>query len=292
MRRCLACQGVYATQLGNTACPHCHVANISIDGFIAYAPALAKDSDGFKAGYFSELSSLEENNYWFRSRNKLILWALKKYSHPFASFLEIGCGTGFVLAGISKAFPDTSIYGSEIFVDGLSFASQRVPSAQCMQMDAQQIPFINEFDCIGAFDVIEHINEDEQVLRQIHSALKDDGTLLLTVPQHMWLWSAVDEHACHVRRYSVADLHSKLKQAGFNITRSTSFVSFLLPAMIFSRLGRKHSATFNPMHEFNISHFLNKLLEIVLMFEHIFIRLGLSLPIGGSRLVIAKKRVS
>ena len=49
---------------------------------------------GFKAHYFKEMAELEAGNFWFRVRNKLILWALHKYSPELKSFLEIGYRTG------------------------------------------------------------------------------------------------------------------------------------------------------------------------------------------------------
>ena len=65
-------------------------------------------------------------------------------------------------------------------------------------MDARRIPFEDEFDVIGAFDVLEHIKEDEQVLVQMHRAVKSGGGIMLTVPQHMFLWSEQDVQAHHV----------------------------------------------------------------------------------------------
>jgi len=94
-------------------------------------------------------------------------------------FLEIGCGTGHVLSGVARAYPGTKIYGSELFPAGLAFAAEREPAADFMQMDARHIPFIDEFDVIGAFDVLEHIKEDEQVLAQMYSALKPGGSWYL-----------------------------------------------------------------------------------------------------------------
>jgi len=154
-------------------------------------------------------------------------------------FLEVGCGTGFVLSGIASAKPNMSLTGSEIFMAGLSHAVLRVPSAHFMQMDARRVPFIEEFDAIGVFDVLEHIEEDEKVLDQLYKAIKPSGVLLLTVPQHPWLWSASDEYACHVRRYTHSEVRNKILNAGFKIIRSTSFVTSLLPAMVFSRILKK-----------------------------------------------------
>ncbi len=70
-----------------------------------------------------------------------------------------------------------------------------------LQFDACAIPYKAEFDVIGAFDVIEHIEEDTAALTQMYQALKPGGGLLITVPQHRFLWSAVDEMSYHKRRY-------------------------------------------------------------------------------------------
>jgi len=96
---------------------------------------------GFEAKFFAQLVEVETNNFWFRSRNRLIIWALQRYFPDARHFLEIGCGTGFVLSGIQQAFPNLTLYGSEIFTKGLEFAAQRLPNTQLFQMDARHIPF-------------------------------------------------------------------------------------------------------------------------------------------------------
>lgn len=233
---------------------------------------------------------MEESHFWFRARNELIVWALGYYAPDFKTFLEIGCGTGFVLTQIATSFPDANLKGSEIFTEGLSFTTTRLPRVELAQMDARQIPYSEEFDAIGAFDVLEHIKEDETVLGQLNKALKPNGTVFLTVPQHKWLWSPSDEYALHERRYCSAEITAKLKKAGFEILRSTSFVTFLLPAMMLSRFAqRKQGKEFDPYSELKIGRFPNSLFEKVLKTELAGIKLGLNFPAGGSRLVVARK---
>jgi trans-aconitate methyltransferase len=246
---------------------------------------------GFKTHYFKKLAELEAGNFWFSARNKLILWALHKNSPGLKSFLEIGCGTGFVISAIAKQFPDAQLSGSEYLEEGLVYARQRVPNAEFSQMDARYIPFESELDAIGAFDVLEHIEEDEVVLQQICKALKPGGIVFITVPQHRWLWSAVDEYACHVRRYGINELHQKVCRTGFEIIRSTSFVSTLLPAMYLSRLLQRNKADMNmdDVAGLRVNPILNKIFEWFLDFELALIRAGVSLPIGGSRLLVARK---
>ncbi len=160
-------------------------------------------------------------------------------------------------------------------------------------MDARCIPYESELDAIGAFDVLEHIEEDEAVLQQIYKALKPGGYLFITVPQHRWLWSAVDEYACHVRRYGANELHEKVCKAGFEIIRTTSFVSTLLPAMYLSRLLQRNKTdmSIDDVAGLRVNPILNKIFEWFLHFELALIRAGVSLPVGGSRLLVARKPV-
>jgi SAM-dependent methyltransferase len=260
-------------------------------GVLAWAPELAAAGGGFKAEYFAPLARLEERNFWFQARNALVSWALRQYFPAPKSLLEVGCGTGFVLSGVAQACPDTQLLGSEIFIDGLSFAAERVKRAAFVQMDARRIPYVEEFDVVAAFDVIEHIEEDELVLRNFWQALKPGGGVLLTVPQHQWLWSESDKYACHVRRYSAGELHAKLERAGFDVVRSTSFTSLLLPAMMLSRRKGNREKAFDPMAEFNIPRALNWAMGRVLDVERWLVRLGVNFLAGGSRLVVARKRI-
>lgn len=289
MKKCLACGATYPSS--NSCCAACRAEPSKQEGFTAYAPALAHEGGGFKAIYFADLAGLEAGHFWFRARNRLIIWALGKYCSEFRSFLEIGCGTGYVLSGIAQAYPGAQLHGSEIFTAGLNFAADRQPTINFMQMDARNISFVDEFDAIGAFDVLEHIEEDEQVLVQMHDALKPRGVMLLTVPQHAWLWSPIDDYSCHARRYSAKELHAKIKVAGFEILLSTSFVSSLVPIMFVSRLVQKLSPEKNtdPTAELRISPWLNYIFEKMLDAEIVMIKSGVNFPIGGSRLLAARK---
>lgn len=289
MKKCLTCGATYPTSTSH--CSACGAEPDKQEGFAVYAPALVQGGGGFKAAYFADIARLEAGHFWFRVRNRLIIWALDKYCNKFQSFLEIGCGTGYVLSGITNAFPEAQIHGSEIFTAGLAFAAAKQPTIDFMQMDARHIPFVDEFDAIGAFDVLEHIKEDESVLIQIHEALKLHGVMLLTVPQHKWLWSSVDEYSCHNRRYTAHELHNKVARAGFTIVRSTSFVTSLLPSMLISRLfQRGKSESFVPQAESRIHPILNRIFEWFLCLELWLIQIGVSFPVGGSRLVVAAKK--
>jgi tRNA G46 methylase TrmB len=134
MKICSSCNARFESS--GWTCPKCEYTPPEINGFPALAAESADSSEGFHPEYFEQLSSLETGNFWFQSRNTLILYLLEKHIPNLGSFLEIGCGTGFVLAGIAAAFPSSALTGAEIYGAGLQYASRRVPGAKFMQMDA------------------------------------------------------------------------------------------------------------------------------------------------------------
>ncbi|WHZ19740.1 MAG: hypothetical protein OJF55_001889 [Rhodanobacteraceae bacterium] len=287
MMWCHACSTAFDTR----ECPHCGWGPRDVNGLRCFAMENARAGHGYDPAYYADLARLETRHFWFRARNRLIVHAMRKYFPRARSFLEIGCGTGVVLQAVHAAMPGLAASGSELFVEGIHFARERLPGLTLMQMDATRIPFADEYDVIGAFDVLEHVDEDLRVLGEIHRALHPGGGVLLTVPQHPWLWSHQDELAHHVRRYRRGELEEKLRRTGFDILHSTSFVTLLLPLLLMSRrvIQRKGD---DPFHELRIGGLANVTLGAILKFEFQSLRMGLRLPIGGSRLIVAAKRAS
>jgi SAM-dependent methyltransferase len=246
-------------------------------------------SGGMNPDSFAALYAAERGNFWFEPRNRLLVGLLDKYFPDARSFMEVGCGTGFVLSAIASSRHWDRLCGSELHEQGLAFARQRLNgSAELVAMDARSIPqSYGGMDVIGAFDVIEHIEEDEAVLRGIHRALKAKGGLMIAVPQHNWLWSSVDDISCHVRRYSARDLHDKIERAGFRILFSGSYVFALLPAMLLSRLLKRK--TVDASSEYSATGPINALLRAISNAEVSLTLSGLRFPVGGSRVVIAQK---
>ena len=288
MKICLRCQAA----LGDDGwrCLACGYQPPLVAGYPAFAPELAASNEGYDAAYYGDLYALEARNYWFRARNALLTWALRKYFPAARNLLEIGCGTGFVLAGIAGAMPQLAIHASEISSGGLPYAASRVPQAELFQMDARAIPYAEHFDIIGLFDVLEHIEDDVLVVAQVRRALRRGGGLMITVPQHRFLWSQYDEHAHHVRRYGARELKRKVLAAGFRIVMMTSFVSLVLPLMMLSRFMRRApAADYDVLAELRVGRVANFLLESVLALERALITIGARFPAGGSLLLIARR---
>lgn len=160
----------------------------------------AAATGGYDAELFGRLADLEDRSYWFRVRNRLVVDLVQSYTVPGDRVLEVGCGTGYVLQALSRDC-GLAVTGSELLSAALGYARARVPEASVVQLDAREMPFDAEFDLVGAFDVLEHIDDHLGALRGMRRAVRPGGCVVLTVPQHEWLWSSVDEQAHHVRRY-------------------------------------------------------------------------------------------
>jgi 2-polyprenyl-3-methyl-5-hydroxy-6-metoxy-1,4-benzoquinol methylase len=250
---------------------------------------MSSNPEYFSAEVYEKLAHVENQSWWFKSRNEIILWVLKTKISSFSNFLEVGCGTGFVLERIAKEYPKAHINASEYYEEGLVFAKKRVPRANFSKLDITEFKSSKEFDLVCAFDVIEHIKNDELVIKNLANAIDEGGYLLVTVPQHEFLWSSMDDEAHHERRYSKIDLVRKVEDAGLSVCYVTSFVSLLMPLMWAARK-KSNPETFDPWEQFQISKKLNLILELVMKVEFIFIKLGIRLPFGGSLLLLARKR--
>lgn len=113
---------------------------------------------------------------------------------------------------------------------------------------------------------------------------------MLTVPQHPWLWSPADDAARHQRRYTRATMMALLAHAGLEPIRVTSFVSLLLPLMAAARIKASHRGSdFDFRDEFRIPPAVDRLCEKVLVAELALLRRGVSLPLGGSLLAVARR---
>ena len=269
-----------------------------INNIKCYAPDLANENSEYPKDVFKILFKTESTNFWFVSRNKIIQGLFRKYlGKQTSKVLEIGCGTGYVLKGLQETFSNYELVGSEIHLEGIKFAKERLPNVNFIQLDATKIPFENQYDAIGAFDVLEHIDEDELVMQQVHKALKDGGLFFISVPQYQWMWSINDDIAYHKRRYSRKELKEKLSNSGFEVIYISSFVFMLFPFMYFSRLFKANKSNeitdeiiIKEMNELQLNPLLNKLFTLFMSIDVFFIRYKISLPFGGSLISVARKK--
>ena len=109
------------------------------------------------------------------------------------------------------------------------------------------------------------------------------------MPQHPGLWSEVDDFSCHRRRCVRSDLETKVRAAGFQVLRCTSFCAVTLPLLAAARLPRRRQGIFDPSAELRIPPALNATLGALLEFEGRLITRGASLPFGSSLMLVARR---
>jgi SAM-dependent methyltransferase len=261
----------------------------SIDSAAASDAGLIAHDDESHLDVLSRLNRLQETSFWYRSRNRLITQLASRHFRHAQSVIEIGCGTGYVLSALRAGLPSSRLVGGDVSSRALYYAGKRaLPNVDLIQMDICAIPSVAEFDLVCAFDVLEHVEDDEATLARFHRGLRPGGGILLSVPQHPLLWSEADVFKGHKRRYRRGELDDKCRRAGFELLASTSFVTSLLPAMLLQRLGAAYRSHYDPMAEHALPGWCGRLFEWSLDAEARAIGLGLSLPVGGSRFVAAR----
>ena len=258
-------------------------------------------ANGFDPLCFGLLYAVEDKHFWFRARNRIISTLVRQIVADWESgyrILELGCGTGNVLRVLKRACPHGMVIGLDLFASGLQYARCRT-SCDLVRADVRKLPFCAAFDLIGLFDVLEHLPDDNQVLRELHSVLRPHGVLILTVPAHRSLWSYFDEVSHHCRRYGASELEGKLSRAGYSVEYLTQFMASIFPVVWVKRRltmrTRRNSRDRNAgrmrnvaLGELRTPPFVNDLLTFLLSQEaHLLVRRR-RLPIGTSLLAIAR----
>ena len=92
---------------------------------------------------------------------------------------------------------------------------------------------VQRYDILGAYEVLEHAEDDASTIRDWARLLKDNGLMILSVPAHMKYWSFADEASGHYRRYEKENLYSLLEENGLQVLQIKSmgfpFLVMLMP---------------------------------------------------------------
>ncbi len=263
-----------------------------VDKYPSFAPHLL--GEGHTGYSEAEIASMERDQagsfYWF-ARNNTIGWLLQRYFPDARRVLDIGCGTGYVTALAAKVLPNAFLYATDTSIQGLSVADAKLHGrAFLTHLDAADLPFDKSFDLITTFDVLEHIEDDQSVLEETWRALRPGGGVLHFVPQHPSLYSPADRESRHFRRYGRTELQQKLVRAGFEIAYTTSFISWLFPLFVASRVKSKLVGSHSHRDEYEKSAWIGKALDAVQAFELNLLKQGWRYPFGVSRAVVAFRR--
>ncbi len=233
---------------------------------------------------YQKMHDLEKTNWWYTSRRKLISLFLRKYVPKWNRILDVGCGTGANGLEFSKNYDYTGIDSNP---EAIKFSKNTLKNV-CL-MNAENLKFKrNSFSAVLYLDVLEHLKNERIALKSIRNILKEDGTLIITVPAFMFLWSDHDKFLHHYRRYSQKELESLLSASGFKVLRKTYWNSFLfLPVLILRKIKSIFGSSSSDLEE--VHPLVNSLLTGILNLEAFLISKGINFPFGISIVLIAKK---
>lgn len=152
-------------------------------------------------------------------------------------FLDIGCGNGDVSQHFaSKGWSGKAIDSSEA---AIKEAKLNLASFSNIRVEKESLSQEKEvFKTIFLIDVLEHIEDDETVLKNIFTLLSSSGYLIIVVPSNPKEWSWDDDFYGHYRRYSVEEIRKKMINAGFKplIIWDITYPFFWFMRRIYTRL--------------------------------------------------------
>jgi SAM-dependent methyltransferase len=228
----------------------------------------------------------EDRHWWYRGRRSVLARVIDDLRLPArARILDAGCGSGRNMVEFAK---HGTVTGIELSGTSVSLARERA-AGEVVEGSVLEMPFqADAFDLAASLDVIEHLEDDLQALRELRRVVAPGGSLLVTVPAYQWLWSGHDEINHHHRRYTRRSLQQVAERAGWRQERTTYFNSLLLPVAILLRvLDRINTKTTESSLDLWVPpEPLNWMLERPLAIEAALIRHGGRIPAGLSLLAV------
>ena len=188
---------------------------------------------------YQHMEEFDGKHWWYRARRRILAALIRREVHlpPNAVVLDVGCGSGHNLPMLGEF---GTVDAVELDDQARAIAAQRlgrpVMNAPLPELDG--VPD-RHYDLIGAFDVIEHIQDDRGALESIAKKLKPGGTLLMTVPAHQWMWSSHDVLNHHKRRYSKGSLKRLIDGSPLKLRKVGYFNSLLFPVAVAQRMASK-----------------------------------------------------
>ena len=100
-------------------------------------------------------------------------------------------------------------------------------------------------DGIYTLNVLEHIEDDEATLTQLHDRLSERGLIFIYVPAFQVLFSSMDRRVGHVRRYRLGELVTKCRRAGIVVQKARYCDSLGFVASLVYKLTNRRDGTIN-----------------------------------------------
>lgn len=192
---------------------------------------------------YHQFADIERDHWWFRARRKVVAEVLRHRlpACPTRRILDVGCGTGGMLEMLTAFGP--TVCGMDMSADAIAFCRERGLESKARLLQGKLPddlpPEASQWDLVTAFDVIEHLDDDRAVLRDIRGVLAPGGVLVVTVPAFNFLWGPHDDLNFHKRRYSARMLRESLTDSGFRVEYASYFNTWLFPVVAAVRVLRR-----------------------------------------------------
>ncbi len=178
-------------------------------------------------------SGVDPRTHWYYQSKRIplarftrALLAERKPLHV----VDVGAGSGFFSASLHEQF--AAGLGRLLLVDPGYSSAEVAASVDQPVVKAQQLPGCIENSLVVLMDVLEHVEDDGQLLRDIRArCVGEHNHFFVTVPAFDCLWSGHDEYLGHHRRYTQSSLRRTLDRAGFVVTRAHYLYGSLFPVV-------------------------------------------------------------
>jgi predicted TPR repeat methyltransferase len=236
--------------------------------------------------YGERYRDLFEKHWWWRARSRFILDLIRRTqpAQGWKTILDIGCGDGLFFPALSRF---GEVEGVEPFEELVNPANPYRSRITICPFDANFQPG-KRYSLILMLDVLEHIENAVAALRHAVDLLEPDGTLILTVPSFMALWTNHDVLNQHFIRYTKATFREVARQAGFEINQERYLYYWTCPVKLAIRF-REQLFHLQPEPASIPMAPVNELLFLISRFEQTALT-PLSLPFGSSLLIVGRKR--
>lgn len=156
---------------------------------------------------------IPDENYWFRRHEASYEFAL---AHVRGDVLEVGCGEGYGTAMLATAA--RSITGVDYDLATVEHATRRYPQATFVPGNLAALPIADgAVDVVATLQVIEHVWDHPQFVRECRRVLRPDGLLLVTTPNRLTFSPGRDTplNPFHTKEFTAAELVDLLQACGF-----------------------------------------------------------------------------
>lgn len=235
----------------------------------------------------------EDTHWWFINRYKIVSRIISDIADGARKeyvFLDIGCGTGGLLGGVSN-IESINAFGVDVSRTALNFCLKRGIS-RIAQADAMSLPFTDEsIDIALSCEVMDHVTiEPEVTLKEIYRVCKKGGWFIISDVSFEFLKSEHDKVYHTKHRFNKKELYRLISDAGFKIKKISYYNFLLFPVVSAIRIFRKfinsNEETSSDLKE--TTRIINWLLIKFLGIERELLK-RCNLPYGSSLLCVARK---